>query len=147
MALSILVALGGIGLAYRLYIARPELAEAWRARWAGVHRVLLNKYYVDELYQSTVVRGTMSGGRGLWRFDGRVVDGAVNGAGWLTIVSSWCSQLFDRYAVDGAVNLIGWSASESSFSLRRIQTGLIQNYALVMLLGVFVFVSIYLLVQ
>ncbi|HAK54324.1 MAG: NADH-quinone oxidoreductase subunit L [Vicinamibacterales bacterium] len=147
MALSILVALGGIALAHRLYIRRPELAEAWRARWAGAHRLLLNKYYVDELYQSTVVRGTMSGGRGLWRFDGRVVDGAVNGTGWLTLASSWCSQLFDRYVVDGAVNLVGWSASESSFSLRRIQTGLIQNYALVMLLGVFVFVSIYLLVR
>jgi len=41
------------------------------------------------------------------------------------------------------VNFVGWSASESSFSVRRIQTGLIQNYALVMLLGVFVFVSVY----
>ena len=56
-----------------------------------------------------------------------------------------CPGLFDRYVVDGAVNLVGWSASESSFSLRRIQTGLIQNYALTMLIGVFVFVSLYLL--
>ena len=146
MALSILVALGGIALAHRVYIARPELAEAWRARWAGVHRVLLNKYYVDELYDATVVRGTMSGSRQLWSFDGRVVDGAVNGAGWITRVSAWCSHLVDKYVVDGAVNAVGWSASESSFSLRRLQTGLIQNYALVMLLGVFLFVSLYLLV-
>ena len=147
MVLSILVALGGVALAHRLYLKRPELAEAWRARWTGVHRLLLNKYYVDELYHGTVVRGTMSGGRGLWRFDGRVVDGAVNGSSWLTIVASWCSGLFDRYVVDGAVNLVGWSASESSFSLRRIQTGLIQNYALIMLFGVFVFVSMYLLIS
>jgi len=147
MVLSILVALGGVALAHRLYLKRPELAEAWRARWTGVHRLLLNKYYVDELYHGTVVRGTMSGGRGLWRFDGRVVDGAVNGSSWLTIAASWCSGLFDRYVVDGAVNLVGWSASESSFSLRRIQTGLIQNYALIMLFGVFVFVSMYLLIS
>ena len=146
MALSILVALGGIGLAHRAYIARPELADAWRTRWAGVHRVLLNKYFVDELYDATVVRGTMRAARGLWRIDSRIVDGAVNGAGWLTRASAWCSQLFDKYVVDGAVNLVGWAASESSFSLRRLQTGLIQNYALVMLLGVFVFVSLYLLV-
>ena len=147
MVLSFLVALGGVALAHRLYLKRPELAEAWRARWTGVHRLLLNKYYVDELYHGTVVRGTMSGGRGLWRFDGRVVDGAVNGSSWLTIAASWCSGLFDRYVVDGAVNLVGWSASESSFSLRRIQTGLIQNYALIMLFGVFVFVSMYLLIS
>ena len=147
MVLSILVALGGVALAHRLYLKRPELAEAWRARWTGVHRLLLNKYYVDELYHGTVVRGTMSGGRGLWRCDGRVVDGAVNGSSWLTIAASWCSGLFDRYVVDGAVNLVGWSASESSFSLRRIQTGLIQNYALIMLFGVFVFVSMYLLIS
>ncbi len=146
MILSIFVALGGLALAHRLYLKQPELAGAWKARWAGVHQLLFNKYYVDEMYQGTVVRGTMSGGRGLWRFDGRVVDGAVNGSSWLTLVSSWCSGLFDRYVVDGAVNLVGWSASESSFSLRRIQTGLIQNYALTMLIGVFVFVSLYLLV-
>ena len=53
----------------------------------------------------------------------------------------------DRYVVDGLVNFVGWSASESSFSVRRIQTGLIQNYALVMLLGVFVFVSVYFIVS
>ena len=101
---------------------------------------------MDEVYQGTVVRGTMSSGRGLWRFDSRVVDGAVNGSSWLTLVFSWCSGLFDRYVVDGAVNHVGRSVSESSFSLRRIQTGLIQNYALTMLIGVFVFVSLYLLV-
>ena len=146
MILSIFVALGGLALAHRLYLKQPELAEAWKTRWAGVHQLLFNKYYVDEVYQGTVVRGTMSSGRGLWRFDSRVVDGAVNGSSWLTLVFSWCSGLFDRYVVDGAVNLVGWSASESSFSLRRIQTGLIQNYALTMLIGVFVFVSLYLLV-
>ncbi len=147
MALSILVALGGIALAHRAYIARPELAEAWRIRWVGVHRVLLHKYYVDELYHGTVVRGIMSSSRGLWRFDGRVVDGAVNGTGWLTRASAWCSQLFDKYIVDGAVNLVGWSAWEGSFSVRRLQTGLIQNYVLATLLGVFVFVSVYVFVR
>ena len=146
MVLSVLIAVGGIALAYRLYVRRPDLAEGLRVRWAGAHRVLLNKYYVDELYDRTAVRGTMSGANRLWQFDGGVVDGAVNGTAWFTVVSAWFSHLFDKYIVDGAVNFVGWSASESSFSLRRVQTGLIQNYALVMLLGVFVFVSVYLLV-
>ena len=146
MLLSVAVAVGGIALAYHLFVRRPELSDALRARWAGVHRVLLNKYYVDEAYDATAVRGTVSSARKLWTFDARVIDGAVNGTGWFTVLSAWVSHMLDKYVVDGTVNFVGWSVSESSFSLRRVQTGLIQNYALVMLLGVFVFLSVYLFV-
>ena len=145
MALSVLVALGGIGLAYRFYLSRPEVADQLSVRWAGPHDVLLNKYYVDELYGATVVRGTFAGADRLWAFDGTVVDGGVNGTAWTTVVLSWVSHAFDRYVVDGLVNLVGWTASEASFVFRRFQTGLIQNYALWMLFGVFVFVSYFLL--
>ena len=109
--------------------------------------MLSNKYYVDELYNATFVKGTMVSAFGLWTFDRRVVDGAVNGSGWLTVFSSWVSNLLDRYVVDSAVNLVGRAAQESSFVFRRVQTGLIQNYALLMLFGVFAFVSIYLLAR
>ena len=149
MLVSVLVAVVGIGLAYHFYVRRPEVSEGLAARWAGPHRILTNKYYVDELYDATAVRGTMSSARGLWTFDGAVVDGAVNGTGWLTRVSAWVSHLIDKHAVDGIVNLIGWAVSETSYVLRRVQTGLIQNYALATLLGVFVFVflTMYLLVR
>ena len=90
---------------------------------------------------------TMASAAGLWVFDAKVVDGAVSGAGWLTIFSSWFSHLIDKYLVDGLVNVLGAVFEESSFVLRRVQTGLIQNYALVMLLGVFAFVSMYLFVR
>jgi len=106
--------------------------------------VLLNKYYVDELYDATVVQGTLGGARGLWAFDRRVVDGAVDGSGWFTRLSAWISHMFDKYVVDGLVNLVGWSAGESSYALRRVQTGLIQNYALLMLIGVFALLTVYL---
>ena len=72
------------------------------------------------------------------------MDGAVNGAGWLTSVSAWISGLLDKHIVDGLVNLVGSILQESSFIFRRVQTGLIQNYALLMLFGVFAFVSLYL---
>ena len=149
MLVSVLVAVVGIGLAYHFYVRRPEVSEGLAARWAGPHRILTNKYYVDELYDATAVRGTVSSARGLWTFDGAVVDGAVNGSGWLTRASAWVSHLIDKHAVDGIVNLIGWTASETSYVLRRVQTGLIQNYALATLLGVFMFVflTMYLLVR
>ena len=55
--------------------------------------------------------------------------------------------LTDRRVVDGLVNLVGWVAQESSFGFRRVQTGLVQNYALLMLLGIFLFVGVYLVVR
>jgi NADH-quinone oxidoreductase subunit L len=147
MAFSVLVGATGILVAYRFYVRRPEIAARLAERFAGPHRVLYNKYYVDELYDATVIRGTMSSANGLWTVDRTVVDGAVNGSGWLTIFSSWLSHLADKYVVDGLVNLVGSVLQESSFIFRRFQTGLIQNYALLMLFGVFAFVSIYLLVR
>jgi NADH-quinone oxidoreductase subunit L len=147
MAFSVLIAVAGILIARKLYVTSPEIAHRLAVRWAGPHRTLLNKYYVDELYDATVVSGTVAAGRGLWAVDRNVVDGAVNGTGWITVISAWFSGLTDRTVVDGAVNLVGWIAQESSHVFRRLQTGLVQNYALLMLFGVFAFVSIYLFVR
>jgi NADH-quinone oxidoreductase subunit L len=147
MAFSVLVGATGILVAYRFYVRRPEISARLAERFAGPHRVLYNKYYVDELYDATVIKGTMGSATGLWTFDRTVVDGAVNGSGWLTIFSSWLSHLADKYIVDGLVNLVGSVLQESSFIFRRFQTGLIQNYALLMLFGVFALVSIYLVVR
>jgi NADH-quinone oxidoreductase subunit L len=147
MTLSVLIALVGIGLAHRFYLTNPAIADDLAERWAGAHRTLSNKYYVDELYNATVVAGTFASGRAFWTFDRRVIDGAVNGTGWMTIVSSWLSGLTDRTVVDGLVNLVGRICEEGSFWFRRFQTGLVQNYALLMLFGIFAFVSIYLFVR
>src|SRR5262245_12392945 len=147
MALSVLIAALGIGLAYRFYVAQPEISEGLALRFSGLHRLLLNKYYVDELYGATAISGTFAAARGLWTFDRRAVDGAVNGTGWFTVISAWLSGLTDRTVVDGVVNLVGWIVRETSHVFRRLQTGLVQNYALLMLFGIFAFVSIYLFVR
>ena len=141
MALSVFIAGCGILLAYRIYVRRPETATQMARSWAGPHRVLTNKYYVDELYNATIVRGTMTSARGLWTFDGAVVDGAVNGTGWITIALSWISHVLDKYVVDGIINLVAWICGEASYTFRRVQTGLVQNYAFATLLGVFAFVT------
>jgi NADH-quinone oxidoreductase subunit L len=147
MGFSVLIALAGIGLAYKFYVTSPDISEQLAERWAGAHRLLLHKYYVDELYNATIISGTFAAARGLWKVDRNVVDGAVNGTGKLTIVSSWFSGLTDRTVVDGLVNLVGWVVQESSHAFRRLQTGLVQNYALLMLFGIFAFLSIYLLAR
>jgi hypothetical protein len=55
--------------------------------------------------------------------------------------------MFDKVAVDGVVNAVGWSADEGSYAVRRGQTGLVQNYALLIVLGVCVFLSVYLIAR
>ena len=147
MAFSVIIAVIGIGTAQRFYVTRPEIAEQWKERWAGAHRLLSHKYWVDEIYNASVISGTFAAGRGLWTVDRVVVDGAVNATGRLTVVSSWFSSLTDRTVVDGLVNLVGWVVQESSLAIRKFQTGLVQNYALFMLLGIFVSVGVYLFIR
>jgi NADH-quinone oxidoreductase subunit L len=147
MAFSLLVAIAGIALAYKFYVTSPEISERLAERFAGAHRTLSNKYYVDELYNATVIGGTFGAGEGLWTVDRKVVDGAVNGTGRLTVVSAWFSGLTDKRVVDGIVNFAGWIVQESSHGFRRFQTGLVQNYAMLMLFGVFAFVTVYLIVR
>jgi NADH-quinone oxidoreductase subunit L len=102
---------------------------------------------VDEVYDATVISGTFGSAKGLWAVDRAVVDGAVNGTGRLTVISSWLSGLTDRTVVDGLVNLVGWIVQEGSLVFRQLQTGLVQNYAMVMLFGIFAFVSMYLFMR
>jgi NADH-quinone oxidoreductase subunit L len=107
MVFSVLIAALGIGLAWKFYVTSPEISEGLATQWAGSHQLLSNKYYVDELYNASVVAGTMSGGRALWGFDRGVVDGAVNGSSWVTVFSAWVSGLADRHIVDRAVHAGG----------------------------------------
>ena len=147
MGFSVLVAAIGIGLAWKFYVTSPEMSEQMAERFAGAHRLLSHKYYVDELYDATVIAATWQSARALWTVDRNVVDGAVNGAGRVTIIGSWLSGLTDKRVVDGLVNLVGRIVQEGSHASRRLQTGLVQNYALLMLFGVFAFVSLYLIVR
>ena len=76
IAVAVAVAVTGILLARRLYGGTRGLATetVWETRLPGLHRVLANKYYVDEAYDKTVIGGTWGLGRGLFRFDASVID-------------------------------------------------------------------------
>ncbi len=111
MAISIIVAIAGILWARNWYILHPEVPKRLATRFKRLYKVVLNKYYVDEIYDFSVVQTTLAFADGCWRyFDNPVVDGLVN----------------------GVASLLGWFGN----LLRRIQTGLIANYALIMVFGV-----------
>ncbi len=149
MALSVAVAGIGIFLAWRTYGGSKGLAggEWWAERFPGLHRLLLNKYYVDELYDRTVVQGTWSTARNLFRFDAGFIDGfLVNGTRHVTVAAAYLSGFFDKYVVDGLVNLTGWVLQFGSRVFRRLQTGVVSQYAMVIAVGMFVLVFFYVVV-
>jgi NADH-quinone oxidoreductase subunit L len=120
MLVSSVVALTGIGLAWFFFGRRRDAADRVARGAAGLRRLLLNKYYVDELYDAAVVQPIKVGSeRLLWKgVDVEVIDGAVNGAG--TFVNG------------------------SSSVLRQLQTGSVRTYAVSLFLGVVVILGYYL---
>lgn len=139
--------MAGILIARTFYTdAAWSRPRAFVARFPALHRVVENKYYVDEFYQAAFVNGTIAFSNAMAWVDANIVDGLVNLTRHVTVVLfGWGSAQFDRYVVDGAVNGIGWSAQSGSTFFRRMQTGLVQNYALVMGGGIVVLAVVYLL--
>ena len=120
MVVSSIVALVGIGLAAFIWLKRREIADRAAAALPGVYRVLLNKYYVDEIYDATVVQPIrIVSQEGLWRgVDVHIIDGAVNGTASI---------------VDGSSSL-----------LRRLQSGSVRAYAGSLFVGVVLILGYYL---
>ena len=144
MAVSVAFALIGIAVARYCYHIRPEIPGAIEARCGPIHRVLLNKWYVDEFYNFLFVDGfAKGGGRVFGAFDRNVVDGAVNGAGWLTRISSTVSIWWDTWIVDGAVRFTSFLVKLSSYPVRIVQTGRVQAYALFVVVGALAFFGYY----
>jgi NADH-quinone oxidoreductase subunit L len=117
------VGIAGIWVAYRWYVLDPEAPGRFVNRipfglGPGMYAASVNKYYVDDIYQLAFARGGVLLANALWWFDAKVIDGAVNGAGWI------------------AVRLGGL--------LRRVQTGRVENYGLGMAAGLVVVLIAYL---
>ena len=150
MGLSVAVAGAGIYLAWRFYGGTQALSagERFAARFPALHQVLLNKYYVDEFYDATVVQGTWSTARRLFRFDASFIDGfIVHGFRNVTVAMSFLSGFFDKYFVDGLVNLTGWLMQAGSKFFRSLQTGVVSQYAMVMAVGMFVLVFFFIVIR
>ena len=120
MIVSTVVAVSGIGVAMYFFLKHREAADGVAARFAGLYRLLQHKYYVDEIYDATIVQPIrIVSQEGLWR----IVDVRV---------------------IDGTVNLAGRVVEGSSQELRRAQTGSVRAYAASLLLGVVVILGYYL---
>jgi NADH-quinone oxidoreductase subunit L len=145
MVASVLVGLIGISLAWFFYLRRPRIPGTLAARSGGLYRLLYNKYYVDQIYDAMFVNRTKDLGSTLGAFDRDVIDGlGVNGAGWVTRAFSSISMVWDKWIIDGLVNLAARIVWIFSYPVRMIQSGRVSNYALLIVLGVLVFLGYYL---
>ncbi len=120
MALSTGIALAGIGLAMYFWLRNRNAADAVARRFAGVYRLLLNKYYVDEIYDAVIVQPI------------KIIS---TGALWKGV---------DVSGIDLAVNGVGMTVRGSSSLLRRLQTGSIRAYAASLFLGAVLILGYYL---
>ena len=111
------LALAGVVIAWYLYLRNPLAAQAIKDRFAVIHRLLDNKYYLDNFNEQVIARASRLIGMGLWRGgDGALIDGVL---------------------VDGTANLIGRIAG----IVRRVQTGYLYHYAFAMVIGLCVLVG------
>jgi NADH-quinone oxidoreductase subunit L len=111
LAVSVIIALSGIWLAYYMYVLKPSVPKALAKRYEWLYTVLQNKYYVDRAYMEVVVKPL----RDLGAFAGSVLD---------------------RGVVDAIVNGVGSFTVGSGGVLGRLQAGFVREYALSILLGV-----------
>lgn len=142
--LSFVIVIIGVGLAALFYYWRKFSAEAVAARLRPIHTLLWNKYYFDELYDGVLVALTVAGSKILGLFDLRFIDGIVNGVG--VAVQAGCSRVagwFDNTFVDGLVNLVARVTWAIGGRVRRVQTGMVQNYLLAVVGGVVLLILIF----
>ena len=113
MLVSSLFALGGIGVAYWMYVREPGIADRLVKHAQALYYLSLNKLYIDEIYYALIVQPLTA----------------------LAVIF----RIFDLYILDGLVDLIGQLPRLAAQMFRPIQNGLVQFYALAMVLGMTVF--------
>lgn len=112
MIISVVAAAGAIFYARYVYLKKPEVAEKTSSRFKGAYNILINKYFLDEAYDATIVNPIVKGSEKiLWKIaDNKIIDGLIN----------YLARLID--IISGFI--------------KRIQTGVAQSYALVMVIGI-----------
>jgi NADH-quinone oxidoreductase subunit L len=121
MAISVITGLAGIGFAYFMYVVRTDLPAKVAGQFRVIYRLLFNKYYIDEIYSFLIVRPT------IW-----VAGNILIGVG-------------DKRIIEAIVNGVPAAIGGVSRKLRRVQTGLLQNYAAIMATGALIIVALMLL--
>jgi NADH-quinone oxidoreductase subunit L len=116
-------------LGFYLYTKRIDVVDRLKRTAGGaIHRIIENKYYIDEFYQAVFVNGLLRLTRISAIFDNRAIDGTVNGTAFATKIIAFITGLFDNSFIDGLVNAVATIVTAAGQRLRAIQAGQIQGY-------------------
>lgn len=143
MIISLLVAISGIFLSFIYYQFKIWDVDSIVNLYPWLYKGSFNKWFFDEIYQATIVNGTVGLARiGAW-FDLNIIDGIVNftaaiGRGFGKLIG-W----FDLRGVDGLVNLTAWLSKRLGILLRKPQTGIIQAYLILTIVGLVILIYIF----
>jgi len=119
--ISTIIAFGGVLVTYLAYIKKTISPVALAARYKPFYELAFSKWYFDEIYEKAVVHPA-------WVF------------------SHWLWHVVDQGIIDGTVNGVAWVVEFTAERWRRVQTGLVSNYAFAIALGAVVIVGLYLLI-
>ena len=114
--------------------------------WLAKRPVVAVDNFVCEIYSAGILEPAKRSASYCSSFDLGIVDGLVNFAGWLTRFMAWVSHKFDVYIVDGIINSMATLVGYESGFWRRLQSGYLQNYALMLILGLLFIIGSLLLV-
>jgi NADH-quinone oxidoreductase subunit L len=128
MLISIFVAGLGILIATMGYYWNKISPAFWQQRLGVVYQGMYRKWWVDEIYEATWVKGTLAFSGLLAWFDGTIIDGIVNGSATVTRTYSFMQGWFDLHIVDGLVNFTAWFIGLWGKFVRIFQGGQVQRY-------------------
>jgi NADH-quinone oxidoreductase subunit L len=143
MILSLIMAITGILVAFVFYQWKKVNVEKLTNAVKPLYSFSLNKWYFDELYDKTFVAGTIGLSRLLGWFDLKIIDGIVNGAATLTRIFSSFIGAFDNIVVDGIVNLSAYISGFIGLIFRRIQTGKVQTYLVLVIFSLIILLFLF----
>lgn len=129
VGISLTVAIGGIALAWLLYVRKKDVPAKIAGGLGLAYTTVRKRYYIDEFVNATVIRGTWGMVHVQKWFDENVIDGLVKTVGGLNKAASSLSAWFDRTFIDGAVNAVALASQVFGAAFRLVQTGRIQQYA------------------
>ncbi|MEJ5227877.1 NADH-quinone oxidoreductase subunit L [Thermodesulfovibrio sp.] len=109
---SVLAGVSGIFFAWYIYVIKPKIADVFYTKFQAAYRLLWNKYYFDEIYNFLFVKPT------LW------------------ISSNVVEKLTDKKLIEGIVNGIPALCNKAGKELSKLQTGYLQHYAILMVIGI-----------
>jgi len=131
------IAFLGWGLAHYLYSLTPAAPDRLAAQAEPVYSMLLNKYYVDELYDFLFVEPTKKLGLLFDWFDRTVIDGIVRAVGHLAELGAAGSTWVEKHVIYGGLNAIGYGNHLLAKQWRHLQSGMVHHYAAIIVAGLF----------